>query len=331
MITMPADYQQPSAAPLLHTTTVTVGLDVGGTKTKALLVDENRRLLAQTQCATDATSPAGVTGSIVTAVNTALAQAGIAPSQIEAIGIGVPGLVRPQDGVVQLAANLNLREYALAEAVTAVFQAPVTLENDVRLAAVGAYQHLRARQPIQHMAYLSVGTGIAAGVTLNGRLWRGARGMAGEIGHIVVEPEGARCACGQRGCLETVASGPAITGMAARLMRPSAQNNLTAGDVYRAAQSGDPTAQTIVQRVSYYLGRAIQWLIMSYDVEKVVLGGGVAQAGPAFLDPILSELAQMRANSRLAETMLGAAKITLLPPGYNAGVWGAIALAQKGD
>ncbi|HFQ93157.1 MAG TPA: ROK family protein, partial [Anaerolineae bacterium] len=202
-MTMTADYQRPSAAHLLHTTTVTVGLDVGGTKTEALLVDERQRPLAQAQCPTDTGSPEGVMASIVTAVNTALKEAGIVSAQIGAIGIGVPGLVRPQDGAVQLAANLNLREYALAEAVTAVFQAPVVLENDVRLAAIGAYQHLRAQQPIQHMAYLSIGTGIAAGVALNGRLWRGAHGMAGEIGHIVVEPDGAVCACGQRGCLET--------------------------------------------------------------------------------------------------------------------------------
>ncbi|HFQ92532.1 MAG TPA: ROK family protein, partial [Anaerolineae bacterium] len=112
---------------------------------------------------------------------------------------------------------------------------------------------------------------------------------------------------------------------------PQPQNNLTADDVYRAAQSGDSVAQTIVRRVSYYLSHAIQWLIMSYDVEKVVLGGGVAQSGPAFLDPILSELSRMRAESHLAETMLGADKIMLLPYGFNAGVWGAITLAQKGD
>lgn len=328
---MTAARQRPTAVPLSPTATVTVGLDVGGTKTEALLVGENRRPLAQARCLTDTSSPEGVMGSIVTAVNAALAEAGIAPAQIEAIGIGVPGLVRPQDGAVQLAANLNLREYALAEAVTAVFQAPVILENDVRLAAIGAYQHLRAQQPIQHMAYLSIGTGIAAGVVLDGRLWRGAHGMAGEIGHIVVEPDGAVCTCGQRGCLETIASGPAIADTAARLMHPNPVNNLTADDVYQATQAGNPVAQTIVQRVSYYLSHAIQWLIMSYDVEKVVLGGGVAQSGPAFLDPILLALSRMRAESRLAEIMLGADKIMILPHGYNAGVWGAITLAQKGD
>ncbi|HID50676.1 MAG TPA: ROK family protein [Anaerolineae bacterium] len=328
---MTAARQRPMAVPPLKTATVTVGLDVGGTKTEVLLVDEDRRPLAQTQCPTDTTSPEGVMSSIVTVVNTALEQAGIAPSRIGAIGIGVPGLVRPQDGTVQLAANLNLREYALAEAVTAVFPAPVILENDARLATIGAYQYLRARQPIQHMAYLSIGTGIAAGVVLDGRLWRGTHGMAGEIGHIVVEPDGAMCACGQRGCLETIASGPAVAGMAARLMRPNPVNNLTADAVYQATESGDSVAQTIIQRVSYYLSHTIQWLIMSYDVEKVVLGGGVAQSGPAFLDPILLELSRMRAESHLAETMLGADKIMLLPQGFNAGVWGAITLAQKGD
>ena len=157
--------------------------------------------------------------------------------------------------------------------------------------------------------------------------------MAGEIGHATVEPNGVLCNCGLHGCLETVIAGPAIARQANEMMVGEGTHNspLTAKDVYLAASNGDPMALQIVNRVSHHLSRTIQWLIMSYDVEKVVLGGGVASAGAAFLNPILQELSQLRAQSPLAASMYGAEKIMLLPEGFNAGTWGAILLAQSGD
>ncbi len=312
-----------------------IGLDVGGTKTEALVVDQNTQIQGQAKHPTDTSH---VLQSITDAVQDALCQAGATKQQIQAIGIGIPGLVNNKTGVVNLAANLNLETYPLAEKVAAVFNAPTHLENDVRIAALGAYQYLQQNReetavPVRHIAYLSIGTGIAAGLVLNGKLYRGATGMAGEIGHAIVDPNGVLCKCGLHGCLETVAAGPAIARQANEQMAKNKEHNspLTAKDVYTAANNGDPLAQNIVNRVSHYLSRTIQWLIMSYDVEKVVLGGGVASAGPAFLNPILQELSQLRAQSPLAAQMLSADKIMCLPNGFNAGVWGAILLAQSGD
>ncbi len=175
------------------------------------------------------------------------------------------------------------------------------------------------------MAYLSIGTGIAAGVILNGQLYRGANGMAGEIGHITIDPAGERCACGQIGCLETIAAGPAIVRQAER----AGWVVTHAGEVYAAAQNGHPLAQAIINRVSESLSRALQWLVMTYDVEKLVLGGGVTSAGTAFLEPIFQALARLRADSPLAQALLPDTKLSLLPTGFNAGAWGAIALAQQ--
>ncbi len=312
--------------------TFIVGLDVGGTKTEALVVDDDNRVLGRARQATNTSQPEGFLHSIAQTVHEALAQAGITPAQVRVIGVGVPGQVNNQTGVVQMAANLNIEAYPLAERLTAVFYTPTLIENDVRMAALGAYRFLQKKEQIEHMAYVSIGTGIAAGLILNGSLYRGANGMAGEIGHALIEPEGELCNCGQRGCLETIVSGPAIARQADKLMkRGDGRGPLTAKDVYAAAQSGDPEASKIVQRVSIFLGRAIQWLIMSYDVDKVVFGGGVASAGAAFLDPILDALSQLQAQSNLAKAMLGAEKLMLLPPDYNAGAWGAVYLAQKGD
>jgi glucokinase len=132
------------------------------------------------------------------------------------------------------------------------------------------------------------------------------------------------------GCLEAVAAGPAIARLAGEVMAaPVGERPLTAEDVYAAAALGDQRARQVVAEVSRHYARAIQLLIMAYDVEKVVLGGGVSRAGQAFLEPILEALAEMRSQSDLARAMLPDEKILLLPADYSAGAWGAIILAQQ--
>lgn len=159
--------------------------------------------------------------------------------------------------------------------------------------------------------------------------------MAGEIGHMVVEPKGPLCSCGARGCLEALAAGPAIARDAQNAVERGELTMLRDYDpirpeiVFKAAQLEDPIAQNVVQQSSYYVGRAIQWLVMTYDVEMVVLGGGVSHAGEAFLLPVLNEIEKIRSQSDLAANMLSRDKVILLPRDYDAGVWGAIALAQK--
>lgn len=203
------------------------------------------------------------------------------------------------------------------------------LENDVRTAAIGAFDHLRRTKPVQSMVYVSIGTGIAAGVILNGRLHRGHNGMAGEIGHMTVEPNGALCNCGLRGCLETIVAGPAIVRHMVNTEPESRAKIHNAGDVYEAAARGSAAAQAVVQHVSRSLSWAIQWLIMTYDVEKVVLGGGVTRSGDALLGPILRELATLRQQSTLAAELLLDQKLYLIPLNYNPGLWGAVHLAQQ--
>jgi len=212
---------------------------------------------------------------------------------------------------------------------------PCFLENDVRTAALGV-QRYDAGAAIQHLAYVSIGTGIAAGLILQGRLYTGAHGMAGEIGHMIVEPNGRRCTCGARGCLETVAAGPAIARLGQEAVATGRETSLrhsqplTAESVYRAAAAGDAVALEITERVGRHLGQALQGLVMTYDVERVILGGGVSHAGEVFLHPILRELESQRQASALAREMLAADMLCLLPPDYEAGLWGAIALAERG-
>lgn len=306
-----------------------VGLDIGGTKTAVLVVNQALNVKSRYVMETDVSNPDSLVEGVVAAVNCALEIAKVSQEQILAIGAGMPGRVIPETGEVATAVNLNLDLFPFGEVLSSVYGVQVVLENDVRAAALGSFQWMRRRAKIKHMAYLSIGTGISAGFVLDGKLHRGASGMAGEIGHVIFEPEGTQCRCGAYGCLEAVASGPAIARQWQELNSPSENGLATAKDVYKAADQGEPAAENVIRRTSQFLARAIQMIIMLYDVEKVVLGGGVTGAGASFLTPVLSALAHIRAESSLANEMLPESKVTMLAPGSDAPTWGAINLALQ--
>jgi glucokinase len=229
-----------------------------------------------------------------------------------------------------LAVNLGWSDLPLGSGLEERFGRPCVVENDVRAAALGLHRR-RVVGDIDDLAYLAVGTGVSAGVVLHGRLHRGARGLAGEIGHVIVEPDGARCACGQHGCLETLVSGSAIARVARKKSAARGPTVLatdaTAVDVYQAAATGDPLATEIADAVGRRLAWAVHLLVMAYDVERVVLGGGVSHAGDAFALPIRRELDRMRESSALAREQLVPGIVELLPPGADAGAWGAVIIA----
>jgi glucokinase len=347
-----------------HDRPLLVGVDIGGSKIAVLVVDRDARVLARNVAPTAAGAPERAVDEIAAVVGSALADAGATTDDIAALGVGVPGRVDPLTGTVTLAVNLGWSDLPLGARLEAGFGRPCVVENDVRAAALGLHRR-RVVGPIDDLAYLAVGTGVSAGVVLDGRLHRGARGLAGEIGHVIVDPGGALCACGQHGCLETLVSGSAI----ARLAREAAEAGRgtiptlgapeelvrrrspapnhsgegagdlaaatdggagsapTAIDVYRAAASGDPLATEIADAVGRRLAWAVHLLVMAYDVERVVLGGGVSHAGETFVLPIQRELDRMRAASALAREQLTPEIVELLPPGADAGAWGAVVIA----
>ena len=297
-----------------------VGLDIGGTKTAVLVSNRSMNVLGWGTAATETSSPQALVEGIYRAVEDVLAARGLATDDLLAVGAGVPGMVDPQTGIVQLAVNLNLHTFPLGSALSERFGVPVVLENDVRAASLGAYRWLKNISPQRFMAYLSIGTGISAGLVADGRLYRGAHGMAGEIGHVIFDPDGDRCACGLSGCLETISAGPSIA-------RQWAHNGGTAEEVFAAAKQGDLTAQLVIQQAAQGVARAVQLLVMAYDVDRVVLGGGVMNAGDVFLELIYTALAEMRAQSPLAERMLAADKVVAAPKEADVARWGAVMLA----
>lgn len=329
-----SDEQSAIEKPTIFSSRLWLGLDVGGTKIEGAAVDDSGALCGQVLLPTDTQTGEHAVESIAQALRALLDDAGAAPGSVAGVGVGIPGKV--EEGVVSLAVHLKLESFPLAQVLSQRFGVPVFIENDVRAAALGAYDWLRSRQPVNSMVYLSLGTGISAGVILNGRLHRGMAGMAGEVGHAIIDPGGARCKCGMTGCLETIASGPSIAHRAQEELAAGAESllrgldPLTAEHVFAAAREGDALALGVVRRAGWFVSRAIYNLLMNYDVEVVALGGGVSHAGEIFFTPVQEAMAQMSQESPLAAEMLGGGQKVILLPRDASPAWrGMVLLAQQ--
>ena len=264
----------------------------------------------------------------------AIDQAGVKRARVQGVGVGIPGPVDPSQGRVVRCVNLgpSWDGFALQEALERLLNMNVTIDNDVNVGAVGEHR-FGAGRGTESMVYLTVRTGIGGGVIERGRLVLGARGWATELGHIVVEPEGPRCGCGGYGCLEALASGPAIARQARERIQAGAQStlvDLTAGrlerlsakDVVTAARSQDEVACQVMERAAYYLGIGLVSIITTFDPEKVVIGGGVSNAGELLLGPARAVL-----ERRAMTPEWRAMPLELAALGEDVGVLGAAALA----
>jgi predicted NBD/HSP70 family sugar kinase len=243
------------------------GIDIGGTKTEAVALDDDGRIVERVRIPTGY-GPELVVDSAVHALSTLATSVGLRVSGFESVGVGVPGTVDSSSGTVSHALNLGVPRLDLASAIAARIGTDVRVENDVNAAAVGAF-HSLALGPQTSMAYLNLGTGLAAGLVLGGRLWRGARGAAGEIGHISIDPAGPLDRDGQPGGLEVVASGSGI-----ERQWPGGIANALA-----AAEAGDPAALDVRRRLFEGVSAAVRILVLTVDVEHVVIGGGLSRLG----------------------------------------------------
>ena len=309
------------------------GVDVGGTTVTTQVVDEQLQPVHETTVATDTSSPDATLESIARGITLTVLEAEI-DGELAGIGLGVPGQVDSVNCVSLMAVNLYWYGYPVGARLHERFDVPVFLENDVRAAALGVYQFDNPANSLD-LVYVSIGTGVAAGIILNGQLLRGRNALAGEVGHFIVEPDGPLCNCGVRGCLETLVSATAVIRLARTAVSSGAPTMLAgceplnAKSVYDAAAAGDGVAQKIVVEVGAKLGIALRNVIMAYDVDTVVLGGGVTRAGDRYLQPILAEWERQRAISAFARATLTPAKLRIADPTRNMGAWGAVALAAR--
>ena len=293
-----------------------IGVDIGGTKTEAVAIDDAGLVIDEVRVATGFGADA-VIASTVAAVTGLAERVGTATADFGAIGVGVPGAVDPASGRVAHAVNLGLDGLALGEELAARLGVRVRLENDVNAAALGAF-HLLGHGPERSMAYLNLGTGLAAGLVLGGRLWRGSRGTAGEIGHIPVDPAGELCSCGQRGCLELLASGSAVARQWPTEHPRPVQN------LFEAAAAGDVLAIEVRQRFIDNVASAVRVLVLTVDVDDVVIGGGITSLGSPLLEAIREVLAAWSAQSEFLASLELPSRVGLAPAGPVASVGAAL-------
>jgi len=292
---------------------IRVGLDVGGTKIDALALAADGTILARTRIPTGWGDHAVVT-AVHDAVEALAVEGGFPVAEVASVGIGIPGLIDADAGRVLHAVNLGVTELDLADAVRVRLPVPVSVENDVKAAALGAGS---LRGDAHSMAYLNLGTGVAAGIVIDGALWRGAHGTAGEVGHLSVDPRGRVCGCGQRGCIETFCGGGAVSKAWGR------GGELPLRDVFDLAERGDAFALELREGVAFGAASAVRSLVLSADVETVVIGGGVTALGDRLLDDIVRRLRQEGAQSPFIGSLHLDERIELLPAGSPAAALGA--------
>lgn len=294
---------------------IKVGIDIGGTKTDAVAIALDGKIGQQLRLPTGF-GPVAVVETAVAALTQLADLTGSTIAGFTSIGIGIPGAVDNGTGRVSHAVNLGLAGLDLGAELSHRLGRAVRIDNDVNAAALGAF-HLLEKHSDHSMAYLNLGTGLAAGLVLGGTLWRGSRGTAGEIGHIPVDPNGLLCPCGQRGCLETVASGSAIA-----RQWPTADPK-PARALFAAAALGEPLAVEVKDRLIENVAAAVRILVLTVDVDSVVIGGGLSSLGPALLADVVAVLESWQQSSAFLSSIELSKRVMILPAGFPAAAVGA--------
>jgi glucokinase len=314
---------------------VYASVDLGGTNIKGALGNESGEILCADS--TPTLSHQGPPAVLQRIAGLVLALSEKVGSKPAALGMGCPGLVDIRNGVAKFFPNLptNWRDVPVREILSPALGCPVYLLNDVRATALGelTFGHGRTAQT---MVFFALGTGIGGGIAIDRKLRLGPLGAAGELGHQIILPDGPRCGCGNRGCLETLASGPAIAAEGVRLMQTGLAprlHEITRGDASRvttkemaeAARVGDANVREAIIRAAQYLGIGVVNVVVALHPDLVVLGGGVAQIGDLLFDTV-------RQTVRERVRMFPADDVVIKPSqlGENAGTLGGIALAMKG-
>ncbi len=280
-------------------TTFAIGVDLGGTNLRVAAVSDDGRLLQKV--ARDTGSRRGrdaVLDEMCAAIREVVGRHA-AQSSLAGIGIGVPGIIDMETGLLRESPNLpGWHDYPVRDEIERRLKTRVVLENDANAAGLGEFW-MGAARDVDDSCMLTLGTGVGGGLVLHGQLWHGMTGMAGELGHITVNPEGPPCGCGSRGCVEQYASATAVKRMAeeaigrggaAELERLARAGRLHAGSIFELAQRGDAAAQSIYAVVGRMLGVLLAGLVNALNLPMYVIGGGVAGAWDAFAPVMIEEV-----------------------------------------
>ncbi len=313
--------------------TLTIGVDVGGTKVAAGVVDTAGDVVAQIRRDTPADDVAK-TRDVIVEVVTELA----ARYPVDAVGIGAAGWIDATRSTVLFAPNIAWRDEPLREYVSAAVHLPVIVENDANVAAWAEFRHGAARDADDSMVMFTIGTGVGGGIVLGGELVRGAHGIAAELGHMLAVPDGHLCGCGRHGCIEQYASGNALVrfaraGAREEPARATRLLELADGDaeaitgpmVTAAARAGDPVSREAFAQIGRWLGSGLADIAQILDPQVLVVGGGVIDAGELLLGPTRrSFMDNLTQRGRIAVAEIRPAEL-----GNAAGVVGAADLARR--
>ncbi|MDQ1001514.1 glucokinase [Neobacillus niacini] len=314
-----------------------VGVDLGGTTTKLAFINMDGEILHKWEIPTDNSNEGqNITINIANAIDDKLGECNERKTKLAGIGMGAPGPINYETGVVLNVVNLGWQDnFPLQESLHSLTGLPVAIENDANCAALGEMWN-GAGKGASDLVCVTLGTGVGGGVIANGNIVRGINGAAGEIGHITSIPfGGAPCNCGKSGCLETIASATGIVRLAeSELSKPESKGQLavvfakngkvTAKDVFDNARNGDELAKKILNEVTFHLGFALANIANTLNPEMIVLGGGVSRAGDILLDGVKANFSQFTFSAAREST-----KLSLATLGNDAGVIGAAWLIKN--
>lgn len=295
-----------------------IGVDIGGTKTAIAMVDNHGKIVCQDIILTNLEiPPKEMIAEIVQVIKNLIDDASIEPQQIAGIGIGSPGPLDSENGVIVCPPNLpDWTNIPMKQMVETALPYPVRLENDANAAAL-AERWLGAAQGCSEVVYMTVSTGIGAGIITGGKILHGKNGNAGDIGHTVVDPSFGPCTCGQDGCLEAIASGTAIAKHGSEVMG----RRLDTEEVFNLYVQQEPKIVSLIDQVFKTLGIACVSLINTFDAEMIVIGGGVSKVGDPLFKAIREYTSKYALNPKGRE-----AKVVPAMLEQNSGVIGAAGL-----
>jgi len=312
---------------------VFIGIDLGGSTLKAALITQAGEIIPETRVEAKQKGPDALFRQVVETALT-LRDHKNAGGQIAGIGVGIPGLVNRKTNRIEVMPNQPaLSQVDITTELSRETGLPVILDNDANTCAYGELQ-VGAARGRHEVFFVTLGTGIGAGLIINGHIYRGAAGFAGEFGHMTIDPEGIECVCGNIGCLETIVSGPNIvrrtrerlyrdrTSSLSRLAIPR-DREFTAEDIAHAARDGDEMAQVMMERTGMFLGIALAAVINLLNVEMVVMGGGVMEAGDLILKPTIKET-----RRRAFPPSFDSCEMVIAKLGATAGMIGAALMAR---
>lgn len=313
-----------------------MGVDLGGTKILAGVFDDKLECLGRAKKSTKAQRGAeAVVERVAATVLEAIDECDLQPKQIRGLGIGAPGACDPDTGTVIFAPNLGWKNFPLKKELEKRLPFPVFVENDCNLQTLGVYEKELKGKP-RHLVGIFLGTGIGAGIILDGKLYRGFNRTAGEIGHMVLEVGGPKCGCGNKGCFEALASRTAIfrrieaalkdghKTVLTELLGPDLEN-LRSGDLRKAIKRGDKLVERIVEEAAEYTGIAVANVINLLNPEVIVIGGGVMDALEDEMLAIIVETAHDYAMNGTTEGI----EILASRLGDEAGITGGAVLARR--